>query len=70
MCKCEGGGTEVPLVVTPEENGGYRVTSPVLPELTAYGSTVDDALNDAQINLSAILDLYEEQGRPLPEAFL
>jgi antitoxin HicB len=70
MCRCEGGGVEVPLVVTPEPNGGYKVTSPVLPELIAHGKTVEDALSDAQVHLCAVLDLYEEQGRPLPAEFL
>ncbi len=70
MCRCDSWGVDVPLVVTQQPEGGYKVTSPVLPELIAHGNTVEEALTDAQANLGAVLDLYEEQGRPLPAQFL
>lgn len=67
MCRCDdSGGIEIPLILTAQAAGSYKVTSPVLPELVAYGDTPDDALNNARDALGAILDLYEEQGRPLP----
>ena len=70
MCRCEDDGIQVPLVVTHEPDGEYTVTSPALPELLAHGATVEEALNDAQAHIGAVLDLYEEQGKPLPAAFL
>ena len=56
----------VPLVFTPQPEGGYTVTSPVLPELLTEG----DSLEEAQANVSdafdAVVELYADQGRPLP----
>lgn len=66
MCRCEDGAYEVPLIVAAKEEGGYKVTSPALPELIAEGETREDALNNAQAALGAVLDLYEEMGKPLP----
>jgi antitoxin HicB len=70
MCRCDlDGGIDVPLIVAARPDGGYIVTSPVLQELRAEGATREEALTNAQTILGAILDLYEEQGRPLPGHF-
>ncbi|MGH9782774.1 MAG: type II toxin-antitoxin system HicB family antitoxin [Terriglobia bacterium] len=70
MCRCDlDGGIAVPLTVTAKSEGGYAVTSPVLPELKAEGATPEEALTNAQAAIGAVLDLYEEQGRPLPGHF-
>jgi antitoxin HicB len=67
MCGCDdSGGLQFELILKPEPDGGFSVSSPSLPELIAYGRTKEEALNHAQESLGAILDLYEEQGRPLP----
>ena len=60
----------VPLVLTPQEEGGYTVTSPDLPELVTEGDSVCDALENAKDALSAVIELYEDLGRPLPESTL
>ena len=57
---------KVPLVMTPQPEGGYTVTSPVLPELVTEGDTLSDALHNAKDALAAVIELYEEDGRPLP----
>ena len=57
---------KVPLVMTPQPEGGYTVTSPVLPELVTEGDTLSDALHNAQDALAAVIELYEEDGRSLP----
>jgi len=70
MCRCDlEGGVDVPLVVAAKPGGGYVVTSPVLPELRTEGATSEEALTNAQAAIGAVLDLYEEQGRPLPGHF-
>jgi antitoxin HicB len=70
MCRCDlDGGIPVPLIVAAKPEGGYAVTSPVLPELRAEGATHEEALTNAQAALGAVLDLYEEQGRLLPGHF-
>ena len=35
---------KIPLVLTRQPEGGYTVTSPLLPELVTEGDTLDDAL--------------------------
>ena len=66
MCRCDDWAVEVPLEVKALSEGGFRVTSPMLPELVAHGDTREDALQNAQAALGAVLDLYEELGKPLP----
>jgi antitoxin HicB len=56
----------VPLVFSPQPEGGFTVTSPVLPELVTDGDTVDEAFANAQDALAAVVELYTDQGRPLP----
>ena len=60
----------IPLILTPQEEGGYTVTSPVLPELVTEGDSVCDALENARDAFAAAIELYEELGRPLPESTL
>jgi antitoxin HicB len=35
---------KVPLVLSPQLEGGFTVTSPLLPELVTEGDTVEEAL--------------------------
>jgi antitoxin HicB len=56
----------VSLVLTPQTEGGYTVTSPVLPGLVTEGDSVEEALDNARDALHATLELYEDTGRPLP----
>lgn len=60
----------VPLVLTPQEEGGYTVTSPILPELVTEGDSVCDALENAKDAFAAVIELYEDLGRSLPESTL
>jgi antitoxin HicB len=56
----------VPLVFTPQPEGGYTVTSPVLPELLTEGDTLEEANANVRDAFEAVVELYSEQGRPLP----
>jgi antitoxin HicB len=56
----------VPLVFTPQPEGGYTVTSPVLPELLTEGDTLAEAHANVADAFEAVAELYEEQGRRLP----
>ena len=56
----------VPLVFSPQPEGGFTVTSPVLPELITEGDTLEEAYSNVSDALSAVIELYTEQGRPLP----
>jgi len=56
----------VPLVFTPQPEGGYTVTSPVLPELHTEGDTLEEAHANVHDAFAAVAELYQEQGRILP----
>jgi len=57
---------KVPLVLTRQPEGGYTVTSPLLPELVTDGDTIDEALLHVQDAVQAIVELYEDLDKPLP----
>ena len=44
------------------------MTSPLLPELITEGNSVCDALENAKDAFAAVIELYEDLGRPLPES--
>ena len=52
----------IPMVLTPQPEGGYTVTSPLLPELITEG----DAEANAEDAFVAVVEVYEDEGRPLP----
>jgi len=56
----------IPLVFTPQPEGGYTVTSPALPELVMEGDTLEEAQGNVQDAFDAVLEIYAEQKRPLP----
>jgi len=58
---------KVPLVFSRQPEGGYTVTSPVIPELITEGDTMEQALANVPDALRAALELYEDLGRPLPK---
>jgi len=57
---------KVPLVLTPQPEGGYTVTSPLLPELITEGDTPQNALAHVEDALDAVLELYEDLKKPIP----
>lgn len=58
---------KLPLVLEEQPEGGYTVTSPVLPELVTEGDTIEEAIANAGDALKAVIELYEDFRRPLPE---
>lgn len=57
---------KVPLVLTPQPEGGYTVTSPVLPELLTEGDTLEQAIGNVQDALEAVIEIYEDLNKPFP----
>lgn len=55
-----------PLILTPQPEGGFTVTSPVFPELVTEGDTVEEALENVQDALRAVVELYDDLGKTLP----
>ena len=59
---------KVPLVLTPQPEGGFTVTSPLLSELLTEGDTVEEVMSNVEDALDAVIELYEDLKRPLPAA--
>ena len=59
---------QIPLVFTPQPEGGYTVTSPVLPELITEGDTLEEARDNVNDAFEVVAELYAEQGRSLPSS--
>ena len=57
---------KIPLVLTRQPEGGYTVTSPLLPELLTEGDTIDEALMHVQDAVQVVGELYEDLGKSLP----
>lgn len=57
---------KLPLIFAPQPEGGFTVTSPLLPELITEGDSVDDAIDNVRDALAAVIEAYEETGRALP----
>ena len=56
---------KIPLVLTPQPEGGYTVTSPLLQELVTEGDSLDEALENVKDALAAVIEIYQDFGRSL-----
>ena len=56
----------LPLVLEPQPEGGYTVTCPLLPELISEGDSIQEAINNANDALVAIIEAHQHLNRPLP----
>ena len=59
---------KIPLVLVPQPEGGYTVTSPLLLELITEGDTVSEALANVEDAFGAVVEIYQDRGRPLPSS--
>jgi antitoxin HicB len=57
---------KIPLILTPQPEGGYTVTSPILPELITEGDSAKEALDNVKDALLAVVEIYNDLGRQLP----
>jgi len=57
---------KVPLVLAPQPEGGFTVTSPALPEMITEGDTAEEALENVRDALAATIEIYEDLGKPFP----
>ncbi|SHJ69855.1 antitoxin HicB [Roseomonas rosea] len=55
-----------PAVLTPEDEGGFSVSFPDVPEALTQGEDEAEALDMAQDALVAALSFYVDRGQPLP----
>jgi antitoxin HicB len=57
---------KIPLVLEPQREGGWTVTSPLLPELVTEIddlAQLDEHVHDA---INAVVELYEDTGKTFP----
>lgn len=57
---------KIPLVLSPQPEGGFTVTSPLLPELVTEGNSAEEALDNVKDALAAVVEVYQDLGRPMP----
>lgn len=57
---------KIPLVLTPQPEGGFTVTSPIFPELVTEGDTIEQALQNVPDAVQAVLEIYQDRSLPVP----
>ena len=61
---------KIPLLLEPQKEGGWTVTSPVLPELVTEVDDLkqlDEVVRDA---VNAVVELYEDTGKEFPSGLI
>ena len=57
---------KLPLLLEPQPEGGFTITCPVLPELITEADSVGEVFTNVADALAALIEIYEDLGRPLP----
>jgi antitoxin HicB len=57
-----------PVVLEPEEEGGFTVRVPALPEIVTYGKDEREALAMAEDAIRLVLEDMAARGEPVPPA--
>lgn len=57
----------MPIVLDPQPEGGWTITCPVLPELHTEADTWDEIEPNVSDAFQAVLEIYEELGKPFPD---
>ncbi|MDL1970303.1 MAG: type II toxin-antitoxin system HicB family antitoxin [Candidatus Desulfofervidaceae bacterium] len=58
--------TKIPLILSPQEEGGWTVTSPLIPELITEIDDLKDLPEVLKDAFEAVKELYEDLGKDLP----
>jgi antitoxin HicB len=56
------------LILEPQEDGGFTVLVPALPEVVTEGDTEEEALANAQEAIQGILEYRRDKGIAIPAA--
>jgi len=56
-----------PLVLDPQPEGGNTIICPILPNLITEADTLDEVAHNVGDALAALIEAYEDLGRPLPQ---
>jgi len=57
---------KVPLILSPQDEGGWTVTSPLIPELITEVDEIKDLPEILEDAFEAVKELYEDMGKRLP----
>ena len=57
---------KIPLVLEPQKEGGWTVTSPLLPELVTEIDELDDLHSCVHDAVAAVIELYQDTGKQFP----
>jgi antitoxin HicB len=57
---------KLPVVLEPQPEGGFTITCPIMPELITEADTLDEVAPNVADALVAVIEIYEDAGRPLP----
>ena len=58
--------TDYSVILEPQEDGGFTVLVPALPEVVTEGDTEDEALANAKEAIRAVIEYRREKGLPIP----
>ena len=61
---------KTPLILEPQKEGGWTVTSPLLPELITEVDDLDDLHVVVSDAVSAVIELYKDMGKQIPADLL
>lgn len=61
---------KIPLLLEPQPEGGFTVTSPELPELITEGDSINEVMENVKDALQAVIESYNDLGRTLPSGLL
>lgn len=61
-----GRAIRLPLVLELQPEGGFTVTSPLVPELITEGDSLEEVMANVLEAWQVVLDIYRDDGRPLP----
>lgn len=57
---------KIPLILEPQKEGGWTITSPLVPELVTEIDGLDDLSERVHDALAAVVELYEDMGKQFP----
>jgi antitoxin HicB len=57
---------KIPLVLEPQKEGGWTITSPLVPELVTEIDELDDLNSCVHDALAAVVELYQDMGKQFP----
>ncbi len=58
---------KLPLILSPQPEGGYTITCPLLPGLVTEVDRLEDVQSNVSDAVAALIEAYEALEKPLPK---